>query len=290
MTGGNLLIDIKAHLNNIALHHTIFDLPFAYIGALMASDGYPGWWTILWITVALTAARAASLAIDNWADLRYDSQQPRMAYRAMVAGRISKREALVFIVLCFAILIAAVLQLPPICIWLLPVAALPCVIYPFTKRFTGFCHVFLGIAIAMAPAGGWVAAGGAVLSPALWVLCLSVVCWMAGFDGMYGAQDRDFDLSQGLHSLATEHGARGAFRIAVGFHVVTFAAFVGAGILAHMAWPYYVGVAIAGVVLVYQHHILKWNDFSHLNQSYFMRNGLVSIALFLFTWASYLIG
>ena len=283
------MIDIKAHLNNIALHHTIFDLPFAYIGALMASGGQPGFWNIVWITVALTSARAASLAIDNLADLKYDSQQPRMAYRAMVAGRISRREALVFIVLCFVVLIFAVAQLAPICMYLLPIAALPCIIYPFTKRFTGYCHVFLGIAIAMAPAGGWVAAGGAVLSPTLFVLCLSVVFWMAGFDGMYGAQDRDFDMSQGLHSLATEHGARGAFRIATGFHVITFLAFIGAGVLAGIAWPYYIGVAIAGAVLIYQHRILRWNDFSHLDQSYFMRNGLVSIALFLFTWASYLV-
>ena len=283
------MIDIKAHLNNIALHHTIFDLPFAYIGALMASGGQPGFWNIVWITVALTSARAASLAIDNLADLKYDSQQPRMAYRAMVAGRISRREALVFIVLCFVVLIFAVAQLAPICMYLLPIAALPCIIYPFTKRFTGYCHVFLGIAIAMAPAGGWVAAGGAVLSPTLFVLCLSVVFWMAGFDGMYGAQDREFDMSQGLHSLATEHGARGAFHIAVGFHVVTFLAFIGAGVLAGIAWPYYIGVAIAGAVLIYQHRILRWNDFSHLDQSYFMRNGLVSIALFLFTWASYLV-
>lgn len=188
------MIDIKAHLNNIALHHTIFDLPFAYIGALMASGGHPGWWNILWITVALTSARAASLAIDNLADLKYDSQQPRMAYRAMVAGRISRRDALVFIVLCFAILIGAVLQLRPICIYLLPIAALPCIIYPFTKRFTGYCHVFLGIAIAMAPAGGWFAAGGEVISFQLLVLCVGVVFWMAGFDGMYGAQDLKFDM------------------------------------------------------------------------------------------------
>ncbi len=261
------MIDIKAHLNNIALHHT----------------------NILWITVALTSARAASLAIDNLADLKYDSQQPRMQSRAMVSGRISKHEALIFIVLCFIILIAAVLQLRPICIYLLPIAALPCIIYPFTKRFTGYCHVFLGIAIAMAPAGGWVAAGGEVISFQLLVLCVGVIFWMAGFDGMYGAQDRKFDMEHGLHSLATEHGAKNAFGIARNYHLFAFFAFLCAGILVHIAWPYYIGVVIAGLVLIYQHRILKWNDFRCLNQRYFMRNGLVSIALFLFTWASYLV-
>lgn len=283
------MISIRAHLNNIALHHTVFDLPFALIGALLATDGHPRLIDLFWIVVAITTARAASLAIDNWADLKYDSQQPRMASRAMVRGAISKREAGVFIAICFAVLIYAVLQLAPICIYLLPLAALPCIIYPFTKRFTGYCHLMLGVAIAMAPAGGWVAGGGPVLSVPLAVLCVGVMLWMAGFDAMYGAQDRKFDLAHGLHSLATENGAKNAFGIARIYHLLAVVCFFDLGVLMHLAWPYYVGVLAACVVLVYQHRILRWNDFSRLNQRYFMRNGLVSIFIFLCTLASYCI-
>ncbi len=282
-----MAIDIKAHLNNIALHHTVFDLPFAYIGALLATNGHPRPWDIVWITVALTSARAASLALDNFADLKYDVQQPRMAGRAMVRGAISKREAAVFILLCLILLVFSVAMLRPLCLYLLPVAALPCIIYPFTKRFTGFCHVFLGLAISMAPAGGFVAAGGSPLDPCLWALMVGVICWMAGFDGMYGAQDEEFDRAHGLHSFATMLGARRAFSLATAFHVVCVIAFFVAGALAQLSQLYYFGLGIAVGALIYQHRVLKWNDFSQLNQRYFMRNGIVSIALFLFTWMSY---
>ena len=158
---------IKAHINNIALSHTIFDLPFAFMGALMATGGQVDGWTIFLITVAVTSGRAAALAIDNLADLKFDKLQPRLSYRAMVRGEISKAEARIFILVCFLVMIISVAFLPPICLKLLPLAALPFIIYPFTKRFTGWCHLFLGFALAMAPAGGWVAAGGEIFSPAM---------------------------------------------------------------------------------------------------------------------------
>ena len=281
------MISIKAHINNVALHHTIFDLPFAFMGAVLAAGGHPRLIDLFWIAMAITTGRAAAMAIDNLADLKYDKQQPRMAYRAMVAGRISKREALVFIVICLVLMVLSVLQLQPICIYLLPVAAIPFIIYPFMKRVTGWVHMFLGLAIAMAPAGGWVAVGGEVLSVPLAVLCVGVMLWMAGFDAMYGAQDRKFDLAHGLHSLATENGAKNAFGIARIYHLLAVVCFFDLGVLMHLAWPYFIGVGLAGGVLVYQHRILRWNDFSQLNQRYFMRNGLVSIVMFLCTWASY---
>ncbi|WP_443868826.1 UbiA family prenyltransferase, partial [Mitsuokella multacida] len=132
------MISIKAHINNVALHHTIFDLPFAFMGAVLAANGHPRLIDLFWIAMAITTGRAAAMAIDNLADLKYDKQQPRMAYRAMVAGRISKREALVFIVICLVLMVLSVLQLQPICIYLLPVAAIPFIIYPFMKRVTGW--------------------------------------------------------------------------------------------------------------------------------------------------------
>ena len=286
-------MSITAHIQNIALHHTVFDLPFAYIGALLGANGHPRLIDIVWITVAITAGRAAALALDNYADMGFDAQQPRLSWRPMVTGEVTRREARIFIAVCVLLLIFAVCQLAPICIYLLPLAALPCAIYPFTKRFTSYCHLVLGVAIAMAPAGGWAAVGGPIewsgaIMPIV-TLCVGVMFWMGGFDAMYGSQDRKFDLAHGLHSLATKVGAKNTFAIARIWHLLAIVAFFDVGILSHLAWPYFIGVGIAGGTLVYQHRVIRWNDFRRLTQAYFMRNGVVSIALFLCTWLAYLI-
>ena len=256
------------------------------MGAFLAAGGKPRLWDIIWIALAITAGRAEAMAMDNLADLKYDSQQPRLAYRAMVAGRISKREAKIFIVLCLLIMVLAVLQLQPICIYLLPVAAVPCLVYPYMKRVTGWVHLFLGLAIAMAPAGGWVGVSGKITLPLI-VLSLAVALWIGAFDAMYGAQDEAFDRSQGLHSLAVSYGAEGAFRISAVLHVVCIICFAAVGVLLGLGWFYYVGVAIAAATLVYQHHIIGPHDFRRVTQAYFMRNGIVSVAIFLCTWVSF---
>lgn len=275
---------IRAHINNIALSHTIFDLPFAFMGAFLASEGRVSWLTLILIVLAVTSGRAAAMAINNLVDLKYDKKQPRLAYRAMVRGEITRLEALIFIVMCLVIMVITVAQLPPICLKLLPVAAIPFIIYPFTKRFTGWCHVFLGVAIAMAPAGGWVAAGGELFAPTMLLLCAAVVLWMAGFDAMYGAQDERFDKSQGLHSLATEFGGRKAFEISKNLHIVCIICFALVGITAGLRLIYFVGIVIAALTLVYQHSIVSPRDFSQVTQTYFMRNGIVSVAICVFAW------
>ena len=264
---------IKAHIKNIALSHTIFDLPFAFMAALLASNGTVDGWTLFLIAMAVTSGRAAALAIDNLADLKYDKQQPRMQNRMMVRGIISKSEALLFIILCLLIMIITVAQLPPICLKLLPLAALPFIIYPFTKRFTGFCHVVLGIAIAMAPAGGWVAVTGEIFS--------------TGFDIIYGMQDEQFDKAHGLHSMTTEFGAKGAFQISKFTHALCIFCFVLVGIILHLSWIYFLGVAIATATLIYQRSIVTPKDFSQITQSYFMRNGIVSVAILVCTWLNF---
>ena len=279
---------LRAHMNNTAFHHTVFSLPFALMGALLASDGAPRPADLGWIVLAITAARSAALALDNLADLKYDAQQPRLAYRAMVQGRIGKVEALVFIGACLLVLVFAVLQLNPVCIRLLPFAAAPFLIYPFLKRVTGWVHLFLGVAIGMAPAGGWVAVGGHI-DFTMGVLFCSVALWIAAFDAMYGAQDEAFDRSQGLHSLAVSYGARGAFRISRAMPITSIAGFLAVGFLCHLAWPYFIGVGIAAGTLIYQHRIVSPTDFSRVTQTYFMRNGIVSLAIFVFTWLSYLV-
>lgn len=278
---------IKAHIKNIALSHTIFDLPFAFMAALLASNGQVDGRTLFLIALAVTSGRAAALAIDNLADLKFDKLQPRMKNRMMVRGIISKSEALLFIIGCLLIMVVTVAQLPPICLKLLPLAALPFIIYPFTKRFTGFCHVFLGVAIAMAPAGGWVAVTGEIFSVPMVILCLAVVFWMAGFDTIYGLQDEKFDRAHGLHSMATEYGAKGAFKISKWFHVLCIICFLAVGIILHLKGIYYFGVGIATGTLIYQRSIVTPKDFSRITQSYFMRNGIVSVAILICTWLNY---
>ena len=279
---------LRAHMNNTAFHHTVFSLPFALMGALLAAGGNPPLGDLGWIVLAITAARSAALALDNLADLKYDKQQPRLAYRAMVQGRVTKKEALVFIGVCLLVLVFAVLQLNPVCIRLLPFAAVPFLIYPYMKRVTGWVHLFLGIAIGMAPAGGWVAISGKIELPMI-VLFIAVALWIAAFDAMYGAQDEEFDRSQGLHSLAVTFGAHGAFQISRAMHVLSILLFVALGVMMHLTFPYYIGVGIAAGTLVYQHRIAGPTDFSRVTQMYFMRNGIVSIAIFVFTWINYLV-
>ena len=277
---------LKSHAKNIALPHTIFSLPFALASAFMAANGQPNFRTVVLILLAITAARWAAIAIDNIADLKYDKLQPRLSYRAMVRGEISKGEALIFVALCMIVLVVTVTQLPPICLKLLPVAAVPFIIYPFTKRFTAWCHLFLGLAIAMAPAGAWVAVTEKISAPMI-ILCVAVALWIGAFDAVYGAQDERFDKSHGLHSLSTKYGAAGALNIARGLHVVSIVCFVIVGLMLNLGGLYFVGVGIAALALIYQHAIVRPNDYREVTQAYFMRNGIVSIAIFIFTWLSF---
>ena len=212
--------------------------------------------------------------------------QSKSIATAMVTGKISKLEAKIFIAVCLLLMVLSVMQLHPICIYLLPVAALPFLIYPFTKRFTGWCHLVLGIAIAMAPAGGWVGVSGQITAPMV-LLCTAVALWICGFDAMYGAQDEEFDKSQGLHSLAVSYGAPNAFKLASAMHVICIACFFTVGIMLSLGQIYFIGVGIAAGTLVYQHRIVSPTDFSQVTQAYFMRNGIVSVAIFICTWLSF---
>ena len=255
------------------------------MSAFLAAGGMPPVMELVWITVAIAGARSAALALDNLADLKYDKKQPRLASRAMVRGDLKPREAKISIVVYLAVCLLAVAQLRPICLLLLPVAVVPFLIYPYTKRFTFLCHLVLGIAIAMAPAGSWVAVTGELSLPAV-VLCIAVALWIGAFDAVYGSQDEAFDRAEGLHSLATQFTARGALVICRFVHAVSIACFYVLGMLLELHWLYYIGVGVAAGTLVYQHRIVSADDYSRVTQRYFMRNGIVSIAMLIFTVAS----
>mgnify|MGYP004512902051 FL=1 len=278
---------LNAHLDNIAFYQTIFSLPFAYMAVLLASKGTVDWWTMLWVTMTIVSARSAALALDNMIDLKYDVDQPRFQQRPMVAGTVSRHGVHVLIGICAAVLVFSVLQLNPICIKLLPIAALPFVIYPFMKRYTCFCHYICGIAVAMAPAGGWVAVIGTIDYPMV-VLFLAVTLWIGGFDVVYGAQDEEFDKAHGLHSMAVALGAKNALLLAKITHVITLCIFFYLGQLLSLGYMYYIGVGIAGGVLYFQHQIIARQGFKAFNRRYYLRNGIVSVAIFLCTLMSVL--
>ena len=278
---------LNAHLDNIAFYQTIFSLPFAYMAVLLASNGTVDWWIMLWVTMTIVSARSAALALDNMIDLKYDVDQPRFQQRPMVAGTVSRHGVHVLIGICAAVLVFSVLQLNPICIKLLPIAALPFVIYPFMKRYTCFCHYICGIAVAMAPAGGWVAVTGTIDYPMV-VLFLAVTLWIGGFDVVYGAQDEEFDKAHGLHSMAVALGAKNALLLAKITHVITLCIFFYLGQLLSLGYMYYIGVGIAGGVLYFQHQIIARQGFKAFNRRYYLRNGIVSVAIFLCTLMSVL--
>ena len=285
MSNSGFMRKLDASLNNIAFYQTVFSLPFAYMAALLAANGAPDLMVMVWITLAIVSARSAALALDNLIDLKYDKDQPRFSKRPMVAGEINKRDVILLIVICFAVLIISVLQLNPICIKLLPIAALPFIIYPYMKRITCLCHYMCGLAVCMAPAGGWVAVTGE-LSWTMCVLCLAVCLWIGGFDMVYGAQDEKFDKEHGLHSMATAVGVRNALIIAQLTHVASLICFIHLGQMLNLGLLYYAGVVIAAGTLYYQHSLITPSDFSAFTREYYMRNGIVSVAIFICTLAS----
>lgn len=278
---------LKAHLDNIAFSHSVFALPFAYMGALLAAEAQPKWDVLFWITVAMVGARSSALAINNLVDLKFDRIHPRFTKRPLVTGAISRWEASVFIALTLFVFLFAASRLHPVCLPLAPLAIAPFVIYPYMKRVSWTCHLVLGLCLACAPVGAWLAIRGAISLPVV-ILGAAVAVWIAGFDVIYGCLDVDFDRAQGLHSIPADFGIEQALLYAKIMHIISLICFAAAGWLFSLDWQYYAGVAVAAGVLIYQHKKVKPTDLSEVKQTYFMRNGLVSISIFVFTFISML--
>lgn len=278
----DLLHKIKAHADNIALSHSVFALPFAYVGAILAAGGLPSWPLLGWITLAMVGARSAALALNNLIDLKWDRLHPRFTSRPMVTGAVTVGEAVILIIVAVGVFVYATLHLPPLCLKLLPLALAVLVIYPYMKRFSWTCHLVLGVAQAAAPIGAWIAVTGTIAVPAV-VLGLAVGLWIAAFDIVYGAQDVAFDRAHGLHSIPTRFGVPRALVISAVMHVVSIGLFIAVGAMLTMSVVYYAGVALAAFVLTYQHLAVSAIDLSGVTQRYFMRNGLVGLFILLFT-------
>lgn len=276
---------LKAHLDNIALSHSVFALPFAYMGAVLAAGGAPSGRDFFWITLAMVGARSAALALNNFIDLKYDRLHPRFTKRPMVTGEVRAWEAIALIIATLALFVLAAANLHPLALKLVPVALIPLAVYPYMKRFSWTCHLVLGLALSIAPTGAYIAIQG-TLPLGVILLGLAVGIWIAAFDVIYGCQDVEFDKAHGLNSMPVRFGIQGAMNLAKGMHFISIASFVAVGILFNLSWIYYIGVVLAAVVLAYQHSIVSSTDFSKVTQAYFMRNGLVGILVFLFTFAS----
>lgn len=278
---------IRIFLEMIKFEHTIFALPFAFVGTILGAvteeSRLPSWAEIGWVLVAMVGARSAAMGLNRLIDKAIDAKNPRTALRALPAGLLKSGEVLVFIILSFGLLFWAASQLNALAMKLLPIAVFMTVFYSYTKRFTWLCHVILGLTIGLAPLGGWVAVTGTVTLPSL-ILYLTVALWIAGFDIIYACQDVDFDRKEGLHSIPVRFGIAGGLRIAKLFHALTAVGFALLLPWTELGWWYIAGIIVAVMLLFYEHRLVKPNDLSKLNAAFFTMNGVLSAVVFLFTF------
>ncbi|HXI16911.1 MAG TPA: UbiA-like polyprenyltransferase [Chloroflexota bacterium] len=279
---------LRTFLEAIKFEHTIFALPFAYTGMLLASKdlptggGLPSLGQLLWITIAMVAARAFAMALNRLIDREIDARNPRTANRALPRRLISSAEMAAFATVAGVVLALAAWQLNPLCLALMPGAVVILVAYSYTKRFTWLCHLVLGVAIGLAPIGAWSAITATVDSRAL-VLGLAVATWIAGFDLLYACQDIEFDRANGLHSVPARFGIPVTLRASSLLHILTVASLIATGLLMGLGAIYWLGVLAAAGLLVYEHSLLTPGDLSRLDLAFFNVNGYIAVILFVAT-------
>ncbi|WP_233096606.1 UbiA-like polyprenyltransferase [Fictibacillus halophilus] len=276
----------------IKFEHTIFALPFAFLGAIMGNlveEGtVPSLMEWIWITLAMVGARSSAMALNRAIDSEIDGANPRTKTRAIPAKLLKMGEVYLFILVSLALLFVSAYQLNALSVKLLPLAVFFLVIYSYTKRFTYLCHIVLGVTIALAPLGGWVGATG-TLSPEAFLLFIGVLFWTAGFDVIYATQDAEYDKSHGLYSIPSSFGIANGLMTARWLHVASFIAFVSLGVVSGMGWIYYLGVFISGAIMVYEHSLVKPHDLSKLDVAFFTMNGVLSVVMFIFSVGDLLI-
>jgi 4-hydroxybenzoate polyprenyltransferase len=261
----------------VKLEHTLFALPFAYVGALLAVDGIPSGRDLLWISVAMVGARSLAMGLNRLVDARIDARNPRTAGRELPSGRLSRGQVVTFCAASLAIFLLAVFQLDPLVRWLWPIPVAGFVLYPYLKRRTWLTHFWLGAVDGLAPVGAWVAITGALPWQA-WTLGAAVACWIAGFDIFYSLLDLDVDRREGLHSWATRYGVRGAFAGARALHVATVGLLAAAGAGLPVGALYWLGVGAVAALLTYEHTLIRPGDLRRLDLAFFTMNGIISLA------------
>lgn len=271
--------NIRTTLEMIKIEHTLFALPFAFLGAVFAARGLPTLWQGVWITLAMVGARSAAMAFNRIADRTFDAQNPRTKTRAIPAGLLSLPFAWGFTITAAALFFLASAMLNPLTLLLAPVALGSVLLYSYTKRFTSLSHIVLGWCLAIAPTGAWIAVRGALDSPVPLLLSLVVLLWTAGFDVLYACQDYEFDRRAGLRSIPARVGIARALWVSRLLHTGAFAALVGLYLMSALGALALAGVLATGALLVYQHSLVRADDLSKLNAAFFTTNAFVSVIL-----------
>ncbi len=278
---------IRLYYRLVKFEHTIFALPFAYVGAVLAVGGIPTAHDLLWITVAMVGARSLAMALNRLIDARIDAANPRTAGRELPSGLLSHANVLGFCAASLLLYAVAVLELDPFVWPLAPIPVAAFVIYPYLKRFTWLCHLWLGAIDGLAPVGAWAAIRGSLEWEA-WALGGAVAAWVAGFDLFYSLFDVKVDTEQGLHSWATRFGERGAFVGARVLHLLTVLMLVAAGVGLHVGVSYWLGVLAVASLMLYEHLLVRPGDLRRLDTAFFTMNGVISLAFFAFVVADVL--
>jgi 4-hydroxybenzoate polyprenyltransferase len=275
-----ILSRIRAFLELIKFEHTVFALPFAYMGMVLAAGGLPDVRTFVWITIAMAAARTLGMGANRLADRWIDARNPRTANRPLVTGTISPATAWAGTLAAALVLALAAYQLGPLPFRLLPGAYVFLVFYPYTKRFSILSHLLLGMADALAPLGAWAAVRGSLTQPTdlpAWLLFVVVTLWIGGFDLIYAIQDINVDRSERLYSVPAKYGVRAALRLSAAAHALMTLLLA---VLLPLGWTYALGFALTAVLLAYEHAIVRPDDLSRLNLAFFNVNGVISLTLF----------
>jgi 4-hydroxybenzoate polyprenyltransferase len=279
-----LLGRVRVTLEMIKFEHSVFALPFALTGAMLARRGLPTWRELFWIVVAMVGARSAAMTFNRVADLKLDALNPRTKARALPTGELGLGFAIGFTAVSCALLVLAAWELNPLAFKLSPVAIAILLGYSFTKRFTVLSHLILGLCLGMSPAAAWIALRGD-LSVSVLLLGAAVMLWVAGFDVIYACQDVEFDHSLGLHSIPRRYGIPAALWLSVLLHVGTLALLIAVMRMENLGWIATAGLAAVAVLLAYEHSLVKPSDLSRVNAAFFTVNGFISILFFL-TWAA----
>jgi 4-hydroxybenzoate polyprenyltransferase len=288
----SILAKIKLFLDLIKFEHTIFALPFAYLGMVLAADGLPTFHQFFWVTVAMASARTLAFAVNRLADRRFDATNPRTAKRPSVTGALSSRTITVFAILSLVALAIAAALLNPLTLILFPGAVVFLIGYSYTKRFTKYCHWVLGFTDALAAMGGWIAVRGSAFTSAdlpAWLLLFAVTFWIAGFDLIYSCQDVEHDQREQLYSWPSRVSIASALFMAKANHVLTMLVLVLLGLVLGLSWPYWVGLVITAGLLYYENAIVKPDDLSRINIAFLNMNSYVAVTLFVGTFLALIV-
>jgi len=275
-----MLRNVRTTLEMIKIEHTLFALPFAFLGAVLAANGLPAVKQLFWITVAMVGARSTAMAFNRIADREYDARNPRTSSRALPAGLLSVGFVWAFTAVSAALFFLSAAMLNRLTLVLAPLALASVLLYSFSKRWTLLSHLLLGWCLSIAPTGAWIAVRGALDSPVPLLLSLVVMLWTAGFDILYACQDYDFDVGAGLHSIPRQFGIARALLLARLLHIAAFTALLALYWITQLGIFAFVGVLATAALLFYQHRLVKSDDLSKLNAAFFTTNAFVSVILF----------